>query len=286
MILIADSGSTKTEWGIVENGRIVQNVATRGMNPFFQGRDEIIQCIKEDLLPIVGDKAIRKILFYGAGCAFPDKISIIREILLNFFSSAQIEVGSDMLGAARALCLHEKGIACILGTGSNSCFYDGEKICNNVSPLGFILGDEGSGAVLGRELVSDCLKHQLPESVCQLFFDRYNLTPADILEQVYRRPTPNRFLASLSPFLIEHIEIPEIHDLVLRNFSEFLQRNVLQYPEAQDCEIHFVGSIAYYYKETLAEALQAKGLRQGLILRTPLHGLVRYHADQDQATSK
>lgn len=183
-----------------------------------------------------------------------------------------------MLAAARSLCGHEPGIACILGTGSNSCFYDGQDIINNVSPLGFILGDEGSGAVLGKLLIGDILKNQLSAALKEEFLKQLGLTAPEIIDRVYRQPFPNRFLASLSPFLAQHIEEPDIHKLVLSSFIAFLRRNVTQY-DYQQYPVHFIGSVAYCYREILEEALQQTGIRQGKILQSPMEGLIQYHQE-------
>ena len=181
-----------------------------------------------------------------------------------------------MLAAARGLCGHEAGIACILGTGSNSCFYNGEEIVNNISPLGFILGDEGSGAVLGKLLVGDILKNQLPPAIKEAFLKQFGLTAPEIIDRVYRQPFPNRFLASLSPFLAQHLEEPAIRSLVLNSFIAFLRRNVMQYDYKQ-YPVHFIGSVAHCYKEVLQEAAQTTGIQIGKILQSPMEGLIQYH---------
>ena len=278
MILLADSGSTKTDWCIAENNSIQKRISTRGTNPFFQTPDEIEREIASELIPATAGFPIDRIFFYGAGCAFPEKNEIIRAALAAHFPTAAIEINSDMLAAARALCQRSAGIACILGTGSNSCYYDGKQICNNVSPLGFILGDEGSGAVLGRRLVGDCLKNQLPSPLKEKFLERFDLTPATILERVYKRPFPNRFLASLSPFIAENLQIPEIRRIVSEGFTDFFRRNVMQYDRYAELPIHFTGSIAYYYRPILEECAQQMKLRIGTILRAPMEGLVTYHS--------
>ena len=172
MILIADSGSTKTDWCLVEHGEVLQQIFTKGTNPFFQSEEEISNEIATTLLPQLQASELDAVYFYGAGCAFPDKIETVR-------------------AAARSLCGHHAGIACIMGTGSNSCYYDGGKIVQNVSPLGFILGDEGSGACLGKLLVSDILKNQMTPELKEKFLSQFNLTPADIIDRVYRKPFPN-----------------------------------------------------------------------------------------------
>lgn len=277
MILIADSGSTKTDWCVVEHGQLVQQVFTKGTNPFFQSEEEISNEIATALLPQLKTNAFEAVHFYGAGCAFPDKIETVRRaIASHLLVSGDIEVSTDMLAAARGLCGHQPGIACIMGTGSNSCYYDGKEIVNNVSPLGFILGDEGSGAVLGKLLVGDILKNQMPEGMKEKFLTQFNLTPADIIDRVYRQPFPNRFLASLSPFLVQNIEVPAIHELVLCSFKKFLKRNVMQY-DYQHAPVHFIGSVAFYYKGLLAEAAGEMGIQLGTIIQSPMEGLIKYH---------
>lgn len=220
MILIADSGSTKTDWCVVEHGQLVQQIFTKGTNPFFQSEEEISNEIATALIPQLKTNKFETVHFYGAGCAFPDKIETVRKaIAAHLQVSGEIEVSTDMLAAARGLCGHQPGIACIMGTGSNSCYYDGKNIVSNVSPLGFILGDEGSGAVLGKLLVGDILKNQMTPGLKEKFLEQYNLTPAEIIDRVYRQPFPNRFLASFSPFLVEHLDEPAIRELVLNSFK-------------------------------------------------------------------
>jgi N-acetylglucosamine kinase-like BadF-type ATPase len=278
MILIADSGSTKTHWCLVQSGVVVSEIFTDGINPFYQTDMEITALLDTQLIPRLPSAEIKKIFFYGAGCSFPEKKMMVSLALINFFNDAIIEVQSDLLAAARSLFQHEKGIACILGTGSNSCFYDGYEIAQNVSPLGFILGDEGSGAVLGKLLVADCLKNQVPEWLSEKLLDEYELTPAIILENVYKKPFPNRFLAKFTPFLLEHIEEPAIFNLVYDSFDAFFLRNVMQYP-LEDVEVGFVGSIAYYFKDTLEIVASERGIVVSQITQSPMEGLVRFHTN-------
>ena len=278
-ILIADSGSTKTDWCVAEDGRILRQIKAEGTNPVFQSEEEMNKTMKavarqlEDVRP-------EAIYFYGAGC-ISTLTERVRHALRSAFPDADnAEVGSDMLGAARSLCGHGAGIACILGTGSNSCFYDGERIVENVSPLGFILGDEGSGAVLGKLLVGSLLKNQLTQGLKEAFLWQYALTPADIIDRVYCQPFPNRFLASLSPFLAAHLEDESIHRLVLDAFRDFLRRNVMQY-DWQAHDVHCCGSIAYHYQKILAEAASSLGVRIGQIVQSPMEGLVHFHQESN-----
>lgn len=279
MILIADSGSTKTDWCVVEHGQLVRQIFTKGMNPFFQTAEEMGEEIKSALIPHLDTNKFDEIYFFGAGC-LPEKVPFVREVLAGHFDvSGNIEVSTDMLGAARGLCGHNPGIVCIMGTGSNSCFYDGKEIVANVSPLGYILGDEGSGAVLGKLLVGDILKNQMGEELKEKFLAKYNLTQADIIERVYRKPFPNRFLASISPFLAENITHPQVRQLVLNAFKAFLSRNVMQYDYTHN-KAHFIGSVAYYYKEVLMTAAAEVGVEIGTIIQSPMQGLHAYYSDK------
>ena len=228
MILIADSGSTKTCWCVVSNGELLSQVITDGINPFYQTDLEIIALLDTQLIPKLENIEIDQIYFYGAGCSFPEKKVLVSRALVRFFSNAMIEIQSDLLGAARSLFQHKKGIACILGTGSNSCFYNGVEIVENVSPLGFILGDEGSGAVLGKLFVADCLKNQLPVALKEKFLSKYDLTPAIILDNVYKKPFPNRFLAQFTPFLLELGNLCTIQVLKWSNLTTLKCKRVYQ----------------------------------------------------------
>ena len=278
MILLADSGSTKTDWSVVEKGKLLQQIFTKGTNPFFQTEEEISNEIEKTLLPQLATNAFDAVYFYGAGCGFPDKIEMVHRAVSGHLSiSGSIEVNTDMLAAARGLCGHEPGITCILGTGSNSCYYDGEKIVDNVSPLGFILGDEGSGACLGKLLVGDILKNQMTPELKEKFLKQFNLTAGEIIDRVYRKPFPNRFLASLSPFLAQNINEPCVHSLVVNSFLSFLKRNVMQY-DYQHNKVHFIGSVAFYYQDLLTEACQMVGIQLGNIIKSPMENLISYHA--------
>lgn len=276
MIVIADSGSTKTDWCVAEAGTVVRRMSTQGINPFFQTEDEIAHEIKEALLPQLEGLSLSEVFFYGAGCAFPEKNESVRRAIARFLPQP-VHVGSDLLAAARAVCGDAPGIACILGTGSNSCQYDGKEIVRNISPLGFILGDEGSGAVLGKLLVGDLLKNQLPETLREQFFSEFDMTPAMLMERVYKQPFPNRFLASLSPFLIRNIDDPAIDRLVTNSFRAFFTRNVMQYAYSE-YSVHLVGSVAWYYQHLLKEVAMGLGIRLGTIVQSPVEGLVAYHA--------
>ena len=278
MMLIADSGSTKTDWCVILDNTPIKRIGTKGLNPFFQSEEEIQQELTHSLLPQLPEGTIDSVYFYGAGCT-PEKAPTLRRAIADSLPDVgNIKAYSDMLAAARGLCGREAGITCILGTGSNSCFYDGKEIVNHISPLGFILGDEGSGAVLGKLLVGDILKNQLSPAIKEVFLKQFDLTVPEIIDRVYRQPFPNRFLASLSPFIAQHLEEPGIRQLVLGSFIAFLRRNVMQYDYTQ-YPAHFIGSVAHCYKEILQEAAQETGIRIGKILQSPMEGLIQYHSD-------
>lgn len=264
--LTADSGSTKTEWRYVATDGRSYIYRTDGVNPYYQTREEIVRQIELQLLPHLSHYPT-VIRFYGAGCS-PEKAPIVQEALHTLFPSADISVGSDMLGAARLTCGNEPGIVCILGTGSNSCYYNGSSIVHNVSPLGYILGDEGSGAVLGKILVGDVLKKQLPADLCEAFLHRFDVTPAALIEHVYRRPFPNRYLAQFAVFYGEHPESDELNLLLHDAFSAFVRRNLLQYKDVTQLPIHFVGSIAYHYADVLRKVLAEYNLQAATIRKT------------------
>ena len=280
MILIADCGSTKIDWCVVENGEVKKQVFTSGINALLMTEEQIRESLALELAQEVAEFEIESVYYYGAGCLFDDICANVRRaIAANVPTAKTIEVHSDLVAAARALCGDREGIACILGTGSNSCFWDGEKIADNVSPLGYILGDEGSGAVLGKLLVGDVLKKQLPEELCEKFLKEYELDRQKIIESVYKRPAANRFLASLSPFLSKNIEEPAIHRLVLNAFKSFFVRNIENYKDYKNYAVSCVGSVAFYYREVLEEAAKAVDIKIGTIIKSPMEGLVKYHSN-------
>lgn len=279
MILIADCGSTKIDWCLLNGSEKVAQIFTTGMNALMLTQEEMSQCIHNELLPHIVSYKVDEIFYYGAGIISDEIKEHVRGALKeNIPSATKIEVNSDLLAAARALCGRNPGIACILGTGSNSCYYDGENVVDNVSPLGYILGDEGSGAVMGKLLVGDVLKKQLPEHLCEKFLKEYDLDRNKIITAVYRQPAANRFLAHFAPFLQKNINEPAIHDLVLRSFISFFVRNVENYPNYKELPVNFVGSIAYVQKNVLMEAAQTRGITVGAIMQNPMEGLIRYHS--------
>ena len=275
MQLIADSGSTKVSWRAILDDGSVRAIETVGINPVFMEDAEIESILTEKLVPEIGTK-VDAIFFYGAGMVGGEISAKLERCFGKVFPGSTCEAASDVLAAARALCGHKPGIACILGTGSNSCFYDGEGIAENVRAGGFILGDEASGAYLGKRLISDFIKGLLPVPVENAFKKRYGLDYMAIVQKVYREPMPSRFLASFSPFIAEFRNHPHIANLLKSSFEEFLRRNIIHY-DYKKYPVNFVGSIAYYYKDILEKAVNASGMRMGTVLQGPIDGLVAYH---------
>lgn len=277
--LIADSGSTKTDWAIIFRGKIQQKIATSGINPFFQSKEDIIQILNNELLTNLEKPYPTKLNYYGAGCTFPAKI----ELLSRAFSEVlgqdiKLSLHSDLVAVAHALCGEEEGIPCILGTGSNSCYWNGKEIVNNVPPLGFILGDEGSGAVLGKQLIANILKGQLSDKIISDFFYTQRVTYEELLESVYKKPFPNRFLARFTYFIKEHIENHEIRQIVVNSFQDFFNRNIKHYP--QHLKVHFVGSVAVVFEDILREVGKRLGYEIGNITKAPLEKLAEYHINK------
>jgi len=313
MILIADSGSTKTDWAWMENGNIVCRMETKGINPVHQSEEEIRKIIEErgerreereysqdvnhcgvqndssNLSPLssllspltpsllspltFSSLSPLKITFFGAGC-IPEKKMVVEKVLRELFPQAEtIEVESDLLGAARAVCHDKEGIACILGTGSNSCLYDGHVIVSNIPPLGYILGDEGSGAVLGKMFMNALFKGALPSWMKDDFLHSTGLTYSTIINKVYREPMANRFLASTSLYIGQHLDVEPLRNLVKQNFRNFFRKNVIRY-ERRDLPIGAIGSIAYHYQDILREVATEEGFVMGTIAKSPMEGLL------------
>lgn len=281
--LIADSGSTKTDWALVAPDGTVSLLHTQGINPVHQDEQTITAILTSELLPQIApqiaDAPITAIYFYGSGVR-PSEEPLMQRLLQSSLNPQQstlnIEAHNDLLGAARALCGRSEGLACILGTGANSCLFDGHQIIVNTPPLGYILGDEGSGAVLGIRLLNALYKGLLPDAVRHEFEDEHGMTLGDIISRVYRQPMANRFLASLSPFVHAHLHLQAVNDMVVDNFRLFLQHNVRPYGRP-DLPLFAVGSIAHYYKKQLSEAITSEGYTLGRIERSPLNLLIEYH---------
>ena len=277
MRLIADSGSTKTRWHLVDCHQNDKVCTTGGINPFQIGLDEITYLLEADFT--LARTGITNIWFYGAGCAYPDKNRIVEDALSKFFGAREIHVNSDLLAAARSLCGNSPGIACILGTGSNSCYYNGREIVHNVPPLGYVLGDNGSGNAIGRKLLSEVLTNRLPEEIRAIFFDTYPVAAGEILDNVYRKPFPNRYLAQFARFVAANINYPEMQELASNCFREFFNRNLMQYEAVKQLPVHFTGSVAFHFGEIIKTIADEFGLAVGSIVQEPMQGLVKYHLE-------
>jgi len=276
MKLIADSGSTKTSWKLIGDSGEIKNIKTTGINPFFRIEGDIFQELSQFLLPETGTD-IQEIFFYGAGIINAEKGDIIRKALNRIYPDATVETHSDVLGAARALFGNTAGIACILGTGSNVCLYDGEKITGGISPLGFILGDEGSGAVMGRKLLGDYFKEVMPIRLREEFSRRFELTREEALNRVYRTEKPNQFLSQFVPFLSEHADSAYCQEFVQHNFMEFFERNVSKLPDYTKYPIGFIGSVAFYFSPILNNTASYFGFDETTIIKEPIDGLEKYY---------
>ena len=274
MKAIADSGSTKCEWIFGDGDRILR-LRTAGINAVQQSPDAI-RAVLAELPPLDGVEELR---FYGAGCgdSFPEASAVLRrELAARFGPGTAIGLGSDLLGAARALFGRGEGIACILGTGSNSCHCRGGEIVDNVPPLGYVLGDEGSGAVLGRNLVNGIFKGMIP--LREEFLHTFALTYAGLIRRVYREPAANRFLASFAPFIRAHLDCAPVRKMVVRSFGEFAARNLSGYPAG--LPVAFVGGVAAHFEEPLREAMAAAGREVVRIVCSPAEELWKYHGGE------
>lgn len=280
MIIIADSGSTKTQWCLTGKNRETSFVTTSGINPFFRSGQDIEKELRQEI-PAGWKSAATRIVFYGAGIINAEKAKVVKNALSHVFCNAEMEVFSDLLAAAHATLGNSPGIACILGTGSNSCYYDGEKIAAHIPPLGFILGDEGSGAVLGRKLLADYLKGLLPAHLSEKFKLQFPYSYTELLEKVYRQEKPNRFLAGFAPFLSENIHEKYCINLVENAFQEFINRNIGRYPGADETRVCFVGSVAWHFREQLQKVMQNNRLQTGTILKEPMDGLIKFYTQEN-----
>ncbi len=277
MILIADSGSTKTDWRLIITENEIRSYSTSGLNPYFMNSEQISLELEKELVPFISNSKVRALYFYGAGCSILEKINIVEDGLKPVFPNADIYIFSDLLGAARALCIGGEGIACILGTGSNSCCFDGNQIVSNLPSLGYILGDEGSGAVLGKSLIKAILSEKAPTDIIQLFNTEFNQTRVEILNRVYQYPFPNRYFAAFSIFIHKYIYHPFLHQLVKDSFNNFIEQNIFLYPDFKLKQVHFTGSIAFYFQDILNESAVEKGINLGRIIQSPIDSLVPFH---------
>ncbi|MBL4736154.1 MAG: hypothetical protein JKY18_12605 [Flavobacteriales bacterium] len=277
MILIADSGSTKTDWLLLEGESKRRMFKTSGINPYFLSKKEITGVVEENReFTAVSDK-ISQLYYYGAGCTEALQIQQVQEAMMTLFPNSEVAVMTDMVGAARAVLGKNKGIAAILGTGSNSCAYDGENIIDSVPSLGYLLADEGSGSYIGRLLIKSMLYGQLAPEVRVAFDNRYGLSQADIITGTLSNPMPNRFLASFCEFFVEQVDDPTVRAQIKKGFRDFMNVHVSEYDDYQNLPLGFVGSIAFFFQEPLLEIVSEFGIEDVSIIQSPIEALGEYH---------
>lgn len=280
MIIIADGGSTKTNWCLVtEEGKKVY-FNTEGYNPYFSGTAYIVQSLMENLPTDLQKNEITEVNYYGAGCSTDDMRNIVAEAMKAVFTKAKVYVGHDLLAAARALLGTGEGFAAILGTGTNTCIYNGKEVIHNIDSGAYILGDEGSGCYIGKKLLVDYLRGYMPEAVRKLFWETYQLTPDDVNEQVYTQPRANRFCASFSKFVYDNpVNIEYSRNLVRTSFDDFFRNLVTHYPDYQKYTFNCIGSVGYNFRNVLEEVVVENGMVVGNIIRSPIDNLVKYHLE-------
>src|SRR5687768_10288390 len=281
LTLIADSGATKTEWCLLSNGH-KKTFFTQGISPYFLNTEQIAQLITTELLPRLKNEIITNLFYYGTGCLDPKNAKSVKTALKSVFSKANIEVGTDLLGAAKAVCGSSKGIACILGTGSNTCFYNGKKVVKNTPrSVGYILGDEGSGAYLGKKLLQYYLYDTLDEDLKSKFIDRFKTSREDILDNVYKKPMANRYLANFTIFLAENRGHFMVENILEDGLNDFFFHQLCKYREVWTMPVSFVGSVAHGFKDVLGELCHSYEFELGKVLKNPMQGLAKYHGSKE-----
>lgn len=277
MFLIADSGSTKTEWALIEKGNVIQKILTKGFNPYYYKKADFISDLKSSLQGKFSFDKIENIFFYGAGCSSVNNCTLVKVSLNSVFSNALISVEHDLFAAGLALFGNNNGIACILGTGSNSCLWQNKKITDNVPSLGYMLGDEGSGTHIGKLLLKGILLGEADKKLIDTFYSSFNLDFNKSLDKVYKEPNPNLFYSSISPFTSKHINNAFCAFVVKQSFTKFIERYISKYNDFQTLPVSFVGSVAFHFQDMLKLVLQENNITFGRILRDPMEGLIEYH---------
>lgn len=280
MILIADSGATKSDWVLVDQTHEKMSFQLVGMNPFYITSDQITENLKRHIIPFVDYRKITNIYFYGAGCSSQNKKIVVEEAIQKVFNRSQVTVESDLLGTARSLFRDKQGLACILGTGSNSCYYDGEAIVKTLPSLGYFFADEGSGAHMGKLFIRDYLHGNLPPALEESFKKEYNYTRDNILDAIYNLPFPNRFLASFCDFYADHLSDKYIFSLVTDSFREFFIHSIEKYPNCREVAVSFSGSVAFFFESLLRQIGAEFEVKIGRVIQSPINGLVDYHKNQ------
>lgn len=276
--LIADSGATKAEWCLLNNGK-KKTLFTQGISPYFLDTEGIIELLRNELAPTLKNLSLEHIYYYGTGCANPENVRSIKKALKTVFPDADADVQTDLMAAARALCGHDKGVACILGTGSNSCYYNGKKIMKNSPGLGYVLGDEGSGAYLGKKVLQYYLYETFDEDLRARFDAKYVTTRVEVLDRVYKQPLPNRYLASFTMFLAENRGHYMIENILEDGLNDFFFQHLNKYREVWTMPVSFVGSVADGFKDILLELCRSYEFEMGTVLKNPMQGLVKYHKE-------
>jgi len=277
MILVADSGSSKTDWLLDQPGSAPAEFFTDGLNPYFLTEKEIVRKLQDQLQGLIAKAAqVSEIYFFGAGCSSPDRHEIVSNALSQLFPKAYISIDSDLLGSAYATCGHDKGLCCVLGTGSNISFFDGEDVAEGKHGLGYILGDEGSGSWLGKRLITDYLYNVMPTDVHEMFHNNYTLDKATVIKQVYQQPGANSYLASFARFLNKVRYTAYGRHVLNSSFLEFIETNIKTYPEYRQYKCHFVGSIAFYFADELRALCAEHHIQAGKIIRKPIHDLLAF----------
>lgn len=277
MIAIADSGSSKTSWTLVKDGRVTFQFESEGYNPCYNSREEITFSLRESLPGGYDWNDISLVAFYGAGC-YEDKYRVIEYALRPLFPKARFDIAMDLMASARALLGHEPGFAAILGTGTNSCLYDGKKITHNIDSMGYLLGDEGSGAYIGKRLLKDFIRGHMPVDIRESFYHSYRLSPDELVDRVYSDPMPNRYCASFARFLSGEQAGSEYAEHVKQDcFRDFFKNIVVHYPDYSTYRFNCVGSIGWVFKEALVSVAKEFGMEEGKIIRAPMEGLIAYH---------
>jgi N-acetylglucosamine kinase-like BadF-type ATPase len=276
MILVADSGSSKTDWILQLPDSKSLEFRTKGLNPFYLNEKEIVKILNNTEAIIQNSSLITEVYFFGAGCSSPDRREVVSNALSSVFKNAFVNVEHDMLGSAYATCGKSKGITCILGTGSNIAFYDGEEVSFGKHGLGFILGDEGSGTYFGKKLLTSFLYGIMPPDLRKKFKDKYKIGKEIVLTEIYQKPDPNIYLASFARFMSEYKSHLFIKNLLAEGFREYIQSNIISFPESKMYPCHFVGSIAFHFQDILVEMCRENKIVAGRILAQPIHGLYNF----------
>ncbi len=280
MILIADSGSTKTSWILSDGEKIIKNITTIGYNPYYHEGDSLLDSMKLELLPLIDEESIEKVFFYGSGCSSDINCTMVKSALWQLFPNALVEVNHDLFGAAVALLKNREGIACILGTGSNSCHWDGKKIIQNVPSVGYLLGDEGSGTYIGMKILKGILEERAPSDIINMFYNKYNISFEGVLNEIYNKPKPNGFISAISIFAQENIDNDWVRDAIKQSFTDFIENQIMQYNNFQKLQVSFVGSIAYYFKDILIETCNENNINVDIIIKDPIEALFHYHTNK------